>query len=402
MSFSTALAAKHGRTVRDDFITYPDRLGQTVRPDLAGQKEWELTGGNGGGMYATGIGSALTGRPVDLLIIDDPLKDREEADSIRYRDRAWDWWTSVGSARLAPGAPVVLILTRWHEDDLAGRLLAAEDGHRWQVINIPAQADHNVDKGETDPLGRQPGEFMLSARRRTQQQWEARKITAGARDWAALYQGRPSPEGGDIFRRDWWQRYDQPLWTVNDDGTCTVPGNGTLLVSWDMTFKDTSASDYVVGQVWLHRGPDAYLLDQIRRRMSFSATLEAFKGQVAKWPQASAKLVEDKANGTAILDTLRKSIPGLVPITPHESKTARAQAISPFIQASNVHLPSAKIAPWITEFIEEAAIFPNGSHDDQVDGMTQALQRIYLGKTGQGSMWMEYLTKRKAAQEGAH
>jgi hypothetical protein len=138
------------------------------------------------------------------MVIDDPIKDRREADSETYRQAVWDWWTDVASTRLAPGAPVVLILTRWHEDDLAGRLLAAEDGHLWKVLRIPAQADHDPEKGETDPLGREPGEFLESARGRTAAQWEAIKTRVGSRTWNALYQGRPTSAEGNMFKRDHW------------------------------------------------------------------------------------------------------------------------------------------------------------------------------------------------------
>ena len=119
----------------------------------------------------------------NCLIIDDPIKDRKEADSKVYRDAVWDWWTDVAATRLAPGAQVVLVLTRWSDDDLAGRLVAAEDGDIWRVLNIPAQADHDPNKGETDPLGREPGEYMVSARKRTDKQWDAIKVRSGSRTW---------------------------------------------------------------------------------------------------------------------------------------------------------------------------------------------------------------------------
>lgn len=161
----------------------------------------------------------------------------------------WDWWTDAASARLAPGAPVVLILTRWHHDDLAGRLLAQDEG--WQLLNIPAQADHNPDKGETDPLDRQPGEFMVSARGRSTAQWEKRKRTAGSRTWASLYEGRPTPDTGNLFPADGWARYDRPLWVVRGDGARIIPEAGRdpdieLVQSWDFAFKDTKSSDFVV------------------------------------------------------------------------------------------------------------------------------------------------------------
>lgn len=385
-SYELGVARRWGRAIRDDITTHGLEVGLRVRDDMSAQHEWQLDG-HDGGVYAAGIGGALTGRPVDLLIIDDPIKDREQADSEVYRERVWSWWTDVASTRLAPGAPVILILTRWHEDDLAGRLLAAEDGHLWDVINIPAQADHDPNKGQTDPLDRQVGEFMRSARGRTLAQWAAIKVRSGARTWASLYQGRPSPESGDLFHREHWQRYDQPLWIVRDDGARIVPGlereNAELLQSWDMTFKDTAGTDYVVGQVWLRRGADCYLLDQVRDRLSFTATCQAFRALSARWPQALLKLVEDKANGPAVISALGRTVAGIVPEEPHGSKYARASAVSPIVEAGNVWLPASirdgePFAPWADDLIEEAAAFPNGAHDDQVDALSQALTRLIL------------------------
>lgn len=393
VSYSAHIARTHSRAVRDDVYTHGPMLGVAIRPDVAAQNEWQLAG-HSGGVYATGIGGALTGRPVDLLIIDDPLKDRQEAESALMRQICWDWWTDVGSTRLAPGAPVILILTRWHQDDLAGRLLAAGDGATWDVVNIPAQADHHPDAGETDILGRQPGEFMRSARGRSRAEWEAIKIRSPQRTWTSLYQGRPAPVAGDILRRDQWQTWTGPLWTTDEQGRNWVPGVGTLIASWDMAFKDTKSSDYVVGQVWLHRGPNAYLLEQVRRRMSFTETVAAFDAQVARWPQVTAKLVEDKANGTAVIDTLRQKIPGIVPVTPHESKEARAHAVTPFIAAGNVHLPPVAQHPWVAALVDEAAAFPNDAHDDQVDALTQALNHIYIG-TGQGAVWLAWMQQQE-------
>lgn len=381
VSYEHNVARRWGRQIRDDIAMHP-ALGLRVRDDLSAQHEWQLEG-HDGGIYATGIGAALTGRPVDLLLIDDPIKDREQADSKVYRDRAWDWWTDVGSTRLAPGAPVVQIATRWHEKDLAGQLKAAPDGHLWTELNIPAQADHRPEDGESDPLGREPGEYMTSARGRTQEQWDAIKVRSGARTWASLFQGRPSPAEGDLFKRDEWSRYDLPQWVERGDGARLVPdaeqrGDVELVQSWDFTFKDTKGSDYVVGQVWMRRGVDAYLLDQVRERASFTRSCQMMLDLTARWPQAIAKLVEDKANGPAILNALRGKVGGLIPVEPEGSKYARAAAVSPFVEARNIHLPAAELAPWVADLIEEAAGFPNATHDDQVDALSQAVHRLLL------------------------
>ena len=381
------LARRNGRAVRDLVINNSGLLGLRIRPDVAAQTEWQLLG-HTGGLYSVGIGGSLTGRPADMLVIDDPVKDRVQADSEIWRQRVWDWWTDVGSARLAPGAPVVLILTRWHEDDLAGRLLKSEDAGSWRVLNIPAQADHDPSKGETDVLGREPGEFMVSARGRTREQWEQRKRTAGARSWASLYQGRPSPAGGGYFKRDKWRYYSQPLWLDRGDGSRFLSGYDDLIASWDMAFKDLESSDYVVGQVWMRRGAEAFLLDQVRGRWDFPETCRQLIAFTARWPQALLKLVEDKANGTAVIAALRRTVPGIVPEEPQGSKVARASAVSPVQEAMQLYLPDPMlgfdevtgVAPfaWVPDFVEEAATFPAAAHDDQVDGMTQALNRLYL------------------------
>jgi predicted phage terminase large subunit-like protein len=378
-SYGQGLANRNGKAIRTRVTSNPS-LGLKLAPDNGAAHEWTLAG-HEGGVLSVGIGAGLTGRPADLLVIDDPIKDRKEADSETYRNNVWDWWTDVASTRLAPGAPVLLILTRWHEDDLAGRLLEHEPDD-WRVINIPAQADHDPAKGETDPLGREPGEYMVSARGRTREQWEKRKATAitskGARTWSALYQGRPSPPTGKLFQRDKWMQYEIPLWLDMPNGSKQVTHFDALLISWDMAFKKLDDSDYVVGQVWMRRGADAYLLDQVHDRLDFNETCQKVRELAARWPQAILKVVEDKANGTAVMNALRRIVPGIVPENPTESKEARAAAVSPLVEAGNVWLPSPEIAPWVGVFIDEAATFPTGAHDDQVDAMSQALNRLVL------------------------
>lgn len=394
-SYGEQLAERNGEIIRDHIAWNSDLLGINVGQGSSAKKRWKIEG-HRGGVLSAGIGSGMTGWASGLTIIDDPIKDQSEADSQTYRDKVWNWWLSVAQTRLAPGAPVVLILTRWHTDDLAGRLLAADDGHRWRVVNIPALADHDPAKGETDPLGREPGEYLETARlirdrasgierpmtkAETIDYWEAIRVGVGSRVWNALYQGRPSPAAGGIFQREWLEsnRYHQPMWVDREDGSkvTTNPGD-ELLISADFAFKDTASSDYVAIGVWLRRGIDVYLLDQVHDRLDFIASRNALRNLAARWPQATIKLVEDKANGTAVIRSLAQLVPGIVPEEPKGGKVERANAVAPFWEAGNAHLPSPELAPWVGDYIDEHAAFPNGSHDDQVDQSTQAINRLLL------------------------
>lgn len=396
-SYGQDLATRNGRSIRTRITAHPD-LGLRIARDNGRASEWTIAGRTGG-VFSVGIGGGLTGRPADALIIDDPIKDVKEAESQQFRDDVYNWWQAVAGTRLAPGAPVVIILTRWHDDDLAGRLLKESakdpDAEQWRVVNIPAVADHRAELGESDSLGREVGQWLRSARGRTAEQWGKIRKRVGARVWASLYQGRPAPTTGNLFPRKVWDgpgtpedpspwRYSEALWIDGDGVAKIVPGvdyeHAVLVQSWDMTFKDTEGSDYVVGQVWLRRGVDAYLLDQVRARLDFLGTVAAFRQLTAKWPQATLKLVEDKANGSAVISSLSRTIGGIVPVEPDGSKMARATATTPFVEAGNIHLPTAEVALFdVEEFIVEAESFgPAATHDDQVDAYSQAVMRLLL------------------------
>lgn len=374
-SYELRSARRWGRAIRNEIKSHPE-LGLRVKQDTSAAHEWELEG-HRGGVYCVGVGGALTGRPADLVIIDDPVKGRKEADSEVYREGQKDWWQETLNARLGETTPVVLIMTRWHEDDLAG-WLQAEHPDTWRVVNVPALADHDPAKGETDPLGREPGEWLISARGRTVAGWQERRRNFGARGFEALCQGHPGPADGTVFKLGWWRFYTAPQWVEQDDSTMRTAGFDELIQSWDMAFKATTDTDYVVGQVWARRGANAYLLDQVRDRMDFPTTCRAVTVLSVRWPQAHAKLVEEKANGAAVIAQLQNTIPGLIAITPKESKEARASAVSPFAESGNVFLPDVKLAPWVAGFLAECTSFPHGAHDDQVDALSQALDRMLI------------------------
>lgn len=357
---TASLAQTFSRQVRNEFAMYaPEVWGLAVAEDSKSVERWAIEGHNGG-MVAVGVGGALTGHGADLLIIDDPVKNAEEAQSQTIKDAVWDWYRSVARTRLHPGGAIILIMTRWAEDDLAGRLISEADagGEQWVILSLPAIAEEN------DMLGRSIGEPLWPERFGLDELLMI-KAAVGSYVWNALYQQRPSPIEGGMLKRGWWQFYKE-LPSKFDE----------IIQSWDMTFKDSAGTDFVVGQVWGCKEADKYLLDQVRDRMDFPATLTAVKSLTAKWPQATAKLVEDKANGPAVIAMLKQQISGLIPVEPQGSKVARASAVSPQIEAGNVYLPDPSIAPWVHDFIEECAAFPTGAHDDQVDAMSQALMRL--------------------------
>ena len=315
------------------------------------------------GVYrSAGVGGGITGMGGNIILIDDPFKDRASADSPTIRQNIWDWYTSTLYTRLAPGGGIIIINTRWHMDDLSGRLLAAEaagDGDKWQVINFPAIA-------EQDEPHRRAGEALDPARY-SLEQLQKIKSAIGSRDWEALYQQHPTPDGGSVFREEWFHR-----WKPTD-----IPNRFEVVaMSWDMAFKSSDSSDYVVGQVWGKHGAQFFLLDQVRGRWSFTETVEQFVKLSEKWPHASRKYIEDKANGPAVIDTLKRKISGIIPVEPDGSKTARAYAVTPLLEAGNVLLPPSGMYSWTDDLISELLQFPAGAHDDQVDALTQALRML--------------------------
>lgn len=319
------------------------------------------------GVYrSAGIRTGITGMGFTLGLIDDPIKDRAEADSSKVRQSVWDWYGSTFMTRAEKNARVCITQTRWHKADLAGQILetiektnGAED---WTILNLPAiiEEDDLNAKNAEDPRGL--GEALWPNKYSLDRLSEI-KSTIGSRDWAALYQQRPVIEGGNIVKRDWWQYYDHPPAQFD-----------SVIQSWDLTFKKTDGADFVVGQVWGKKGAEKFLLDQVRAQMTFTQTVAAMRNLSAKWPKSYKKLVEDKANGPALIDALKKEIMGIIPVNPEGSKEARAHSVSPQIEAGNVYLP--KNAPWVHDFIEEFSAFPNGANDDQVDAATQALHDL--------------------------
>lgn len=314
-----------------------------------------------GRMIARGLLSGITGNPAELLIVDDPIKSRQEADSPTIRDRIWEEWQNSLKSRFAAGAKVIVIMTPWHEDDLAGRILQQEI--HVQLLRLPVQAQ------EGDPLGRPVGAPLCPELGKGETWLKDFKRAylsdpkGGARAWAALYLCSPRAEDGNLVRRSWWKRYDPRK----------TPSFGTRIISVDAAFKGEESNDFVAITVWGKAEHDYYLLDCLNRHLDFPGTLRAIRAMAAVHPEAKAVLIEDKANGPAIIQTLQKEL-FCIPVTPKGGKVARVHAVSSAIESGHVYVPSG--LPWTEEFLDQWTAFPSGKHDDMVDSASQALSYL--------------------------
>jgi predicted phage terminase large subunit-like protein len=349
-SYSDTYATRWGLAVRDEFVSQKKTCTR-IRSDKSAAKDWQTA--SGGGMRSVGVGGSVTGIGGDLIVVDDPHKSWEEAMSPAAREKVRNWFEGTIYPRREPGASIVVIQTRWHEDDLTGHLLQNSED-RWTRLNFPALAE------EGDSLGRAK-DAPLCPERYISEDLGVIRRTLGSFKFACLYQQRPAPLEGGVLNRDWFQ-----FWRPE-----SLPVDGRTVISLDPTFKATGSS-FVVAQVWRESFPNFYLLDQVRDRMSFLDCCRMVVRLRQKWTDANDVLVEEAANGAAILDTLRSHVPGLRPIRAETSKENRLHAVSGLVESGNVFLPPD--ASWVDDFLGEVVTFPNSANDDQVDAMTMALR----------------------------
>ena len=367
-SYNAQLAENFSRDVQkihDDPTyqrTFPDARIAGSGPD-SGQATrqagfFEIVG-HRGYYLACGVGGGITGRTADIAIVDDPFKGYEEANSEQTREAIWKWYATELLTRVREGGGIIVVMTRWHQDDLVGRLLKAQQdgGEAWRVLCFPAIA-------EQDEPHRREGEALCPELFSLETLEQRRKIL-GPSAFAALYQQRPVPAEGGIIKESSINYYDVVPNAVEE-----------YVQSWDLSFKGAANCDFVAGHVWARQGGNYYLLDRVHARLDFDATIKAIKALSSKWPCATAKYVEEKANGPAVISTLRGDLDGVIRVQPQGSKESRVHAVSPLFAAGNVFLPHPSIAPWVNEVVDEFINFPHGKHDDDVDAMTQALLQM--------------------------
>jgi predicted phage terminase large subunit-like protein len=365
---------------------YQSRWGDRYALTVDQNTKSRFDNNRSGYRLSTSVGGAATGEGGDRIVCDDP-HNVQEAESDSIRNGTLEWFDVVMSTRVndPKTSAMVVVMQRCHQRDLSGHLL---DKGGWEHLCLPAEYEGSkrvTSIGFSDPRTEQ-GQLLWPEQFRAKEIAEL-KISLGSYAAAGQLQQRPSPAGGGLIKPYWfrfWQPPDAnlpPVLVRMPDGTQRsviahpIAHVEEQVQSWDCSFKGLDTSDYVVGQIWGRTGSSFLLLDQVRGRMDLPATVKAVREQSKRWPNCCAKLIEDKANGPAVMQMIAHEIPGILAVNPEGGKVARAAAVSPLIEAGNVYLPHPMFMPWVADFLEECAAFPNGAHDDQVDAMTQVLLR---------------------------
>jgi predicted phage terminase large subunit-like protein len=350
-AYNQTLADKFSRKARK----IAQQVGITLSRERTAVEDWETE--EGGGLRAVGVGGGITGQGGDIIIMDDPVKSREEARSQTYRDKVYDWYTDDLYTRLEPGAAIVLIMTRWHEDDLAGRILASEDGPNWTVISLPAEAE--VD----DPLGRKIGEALCPDRYDLPVLQAIRKVLQ--RSYWALYQQRPQEQEGDIFKRSWFEIVRE------------VPREAKRVRYWDRgATKDDG--DYTVGTKIARTNEGIYYVEDVVRGQWSTGERNRIMKQTAELDGIEAEVWFEQEPGSSGVDVAQDLIKLFDGFIVHADKvtgdkSARADPFSAQCEGLNVKI---KKAPWNEAWLDELTSFPNGAHDDQVDSASGAYNKL--------------------------
>ena len=406
-SYEGTFAESFSRRNRDKFNTYATDIFNVLPNDkIQGVALWETE--KGGRCRAAGLKGGITGFGADLFIIDDPIKNREQAMSETIIAKIHDEMQPSVQSRIYPGGKLIVIQTRWVENDVIGYIEKNWEEYIYKTINLPCECEDP----ENDPLGRALGDSLIGEhlgdinvprKILNDNKWlKSKKLLVCAGDglsvWNALYQGHPSAQDGNLFKNDWWQLYSRSEFEYKEFEF--------TIMSVDATFKQTETSDMVAITVWGLRRNHIYLWKLVNKRMGFVDTCNKIKQLLADC-NIDELLIEDKANGSAIIDTFRymDNMPPIIPVNPVGGKYSRAQAVSPHIATGIVHLAT----DWSSEecvdvewdgseknllphqmFIAQHNRFPFMKHDDMVDSQTQAIVRLIKLITGE-----EPIPKRK-------
>ena len=373
VSHSERLAVQFSLDRRELLLApwYRGLCGDRVRLMQDQNEKTEYRNTHRGRMVATSIGGTVTGTGGNRIVVDDPHTPLAvESDAVR--ERVIEYFLRTLSTRLddKQRGAIVVVMQRLHAQDLTATCLDLGYIH----LCLPAEATSRTTitfprSGRV--VTRAPGDLLWPAREGPEEMAQ-RRVELGAYGFAGQYQQSPSPRTGGLFERGWWAFYDD-LPTGVDAG----------IQSWDLSVKGGPGHDFVVGLVAAGRGADIYLVDRVKAQLSFPDTLAAIRQTCRQYPSARTILVEDTANGPAVIDTLRHEIQGIIAVQPQGDKVQRATACAPRVEAGNVYLPRPtgpterrlRARAWVDDFIEQLAAFPLGAHDDDVDAFTQLLLR---------------------------
>ena len=358
-TYAQELADDFGRKVRNqiaspDFNSVFPQVG--LRADSSSAKRFHTM--QGGTYSAVGAGGAITGRGAHLLIIDDPIKGREDAESETQRKNLVEWYKSVAYTRLQPGGKIIIIQTRWHQDDLAGHILA-ESKEDWKVLDLPAIDD----KGNA-----------LWPEAYSKEDLEKIKATVGNRVWQALYQQQPSGDEGSIIKREWWNIYEGEK----------IPSLSYVVQSYDTAFSTRSSADFSACTTWgvftardesNQPYPAAILLDAWKERLEYPDLRKRAQDSFEEW-RPDQVLIEQRASGQSLIQDMRRSGVPVVTFNPDRDKVSRTHSIAPMFEGGLVFTLDED---WTKSVLDESASFPYGKFDDVHDTCVQALMRIRDG-----------------------
>lgn len=395
-SFDPGLSARDSRKAKE---LISSKWYQARWPvDILDRAETDYRTSKRGFRRSVGTRGKITGRHPDIQVVDDPMKaaDAQGNAAIKKTEllNVQKWWSGTMASRGANPKKVarVIIMQRLHDDDLAGFVLeqSKKGGEKYVHLRLPMEyeAKHPCvtyldpqPANDNDPnhgprLGgdwrTQDGELLCPER------WDAEVVEQKKRElgteYSAQYQQRPASLGGQIFQRAWFKFWNVETLRALGADPYTGEGFDEIACSWDFTFKDTLGSDYVCGQVWGRLGANYYMLERVYRRMNFPNSLTSIVSMLRRWPRIGAKVIEDKANGPAVISSLERKVPGLIAVSPDGSKVTRANAVSYLHRAGNVWYPP-EFEGQLGEdsHIECMAKFPLAKYDDTVDAETQML-----------------------------
>jgi len=360
-----------------NFVKEPHEKFKTVVESEWYQKRWghvwqqdkwdalKCTNNERGKREGVSMSGGALGKHYDYIFVDDPIKPQDLTPQALEEINKF-FATAISTRNFkSDNLKIGIVMQRLAENDLCGFLLNSDTSYVhvcFPIYHVPGR--YSVNKlGVYDH--RKEGE-NLWPEVKTDKFLEQQKQIMGPYDFAAHYMQEPTPAEGGLFKREWIKFYD-----ILPDS-----GNATFVQSWDTAFKSAN-SDYTVGQVWMRKGGEFYLVDQVRARMDITDICNAIRTLSAKYPKCYRKYVESAASGKDVVSVLRKEIPGILGIPVKDGKYQRANAVTGLWAAGNVYLPSPKKSPWIHDFVQEVITFPKAANDDQVDAMSQALIQLY-------------------------